>query len=166
MTAARSLQQRARIMACAALLLCIVPHAGAVTPADYARAGILTCRVDHTRGIVVTQTRQLTCTFTPTAGEAETYTGMLRKWGLNAGGGGAGVIVWTVLSTIGAVPAGALEGSYYRSDGDGAPDVGAGPHTLTGGTSRWFGLKAQSASGDITLDFASNVSGLDLIAAQ
>ena len=132
--------------------------------AAYVRQGTLTCNLAASRAI--TQSKEITCTFAPLVGSAEAYAGSLRKVGLAVGRVGAGGIVWAVLSSVGPPGRGDVGGSYFHATPDEAQSVGVGPHLLIGGAHRWFALQPLSASGEITLDYAQNVTGLVLDVAR
>jgi hypothetical protein len=146
----------------------IIVAAGAIaaswTPAPaapaYTKQGVLTCSLEASRAI--TQSKPITCTFARAPGGTENYTGSLRKVGVAFGRVGAGVIVWTVLSSNGAPGRGDVGGSYFRATSDEAAGVGVGPHVLIGGAHRWFALQPISAAGEVSFDYAQNITGLVL----
>ena len=135
----------------------LTPQASA---APYVRKGTLTCNLEASRAI--TQSKVISCTFAPFTGAAETYPGSLRKVGIAVGRIGAGTIVWAVLSSVGPPGRGDVGGSYFHATADEAKAVGVGPHVLIGGAHRWFALQPLSASGEIGLDYAQNVTGIVL----
>ena len=135
--------------------------------AAYVKAGILTCNVGPSIGLLITQRKDMTCTFSPNRGRAEHYAGTLRKWGLALGATGQGVIVWAVLSTVSGVPPlGALAGEYAGASAEASIVVGAGANVLVGGSNRTFALQPLSVEGQIGLNFAVGISDLVLAATQ
>ena len=139
--------------------------AGPVAPAQaaYAKAGVLTCNVGPSIGLLITQRKDMTCTFSPNNGRAEHYAGTLRKFGLAVGATGQGVIVWAVLSAVSGVPSrGALAGEYGGASAEASVIVGAGANVLIGGSNRSFALQPLSVEGQIGLNFAVGISDLVL----
>ena len=137
--------------------------AASVAPAQaaYVKAGVLTCNVGPSIGLLITQRKDMTCTFSPTRGTAEHYAGSLRKFGLAIGATGQGVIVWAVLSAVSGVPPrGALAGEYVGASAEASIVVGAGANILVGGSNRSFALQPLSVEGQIGLNFAIGISDL------
>src|SRR3954447_13647683 len=90
----------------AAALVALAAASAAPAQAAYVKAGVLTCNVGPSIGLIITQRKDMTCTFSPTSGRAEFYAGTLRKWGLAVGATGQGVVVWAVLSSTSGLPRG------------------------------------------------------------
>ncbi len=133
--------------------------------ADYVKAGVLTCTVAPSIGLIVVERRDMTCTYTPAQQGAavESYTGTLRKFGLTVGVTAGGVIVWAVLSSVSGVPVrGALAGDYVGASADASIGVGAGANVLLGGSNKSFALQPLSVQGQIGLNFAISISELQL----
>jgi hypothetical protein len=133
--------------------------------AAYVKAGVLTCNVGPSIGLLITQRKDMTCVFSPTNAATERYAGTLRKFGLAVGATGAGVIVWAVLSSVSGVPRGALAGEYGGASAEASLVVGAGANVLLGGSNRSFALQPLSVEGQIGLDFAVGISDLVLNAS-
>jgi hypothetical protein len=149
--------------------LAVALAASNVAPAQaaYVKAGVLTCNVGPSIGLLITQRKDMSCTFSPTRGTAEHYAGTLRKWGLAVGATGQGVIVWAVLSAVNGVPPrGALAGEYGGASAEASVVVGAGANILVGGSNRSFALQPLSVEGQIGLNFAIGISDLMLAATQ
>jgi hypothetical protein len=147
----------------AALLAAFAAGAAAPAEAAYLKAGVLTCDVGPSLGLLITSRKNMTCTFSPTSGVTERYAGVLRKWGVDVGATGRGVIVWAVLSSVtGAAPRGALTGDYAGASAEASIVVGAGANVLLGGSNRSFALQPLSVSGQIGLNFAVGIANLTL----
>jgi hypothetical protein len=146
----------------AAALLLLAAAGGAA--AAFVKVGVLTCEVSASTGYLISQTKQLACTYAPTGGRPESYTGRLRKVGLTDGRVGAGVIVWDVLSEGGAPPGG-VGGAYFNAGRDDAAVTQAIGKVLLGGFNRWFALLPVAASGAVDMAYARDVTGLELFAA-
>ncbi len=159
-----------RFTATAALVAALVALAAPIAPpaqAAYVKAGVLTCNVGPSLGLLITQRKDMTCTFSPSRGTAEHYAGTLRKWGLAVGATGQGVIVWAVLTAVSGVPPrGALAGEYGGASAEASLVVGAGANVLVGGSNRSFALQPLSVEGQIGLNFAIGISDLVLAATR
>ena len=105
------------------------PGAGADSPRPPARpggqaptqqgghvgVGTLRCDVAAGTGFIFGSTRQVKCDFSPArGGQAERYTGEIRRYGVDIGFTGAAVMLWGVLAPYGRYAPGALAGTYRR----------------------------------------------------
>jgi hypothetical protein len=150
----------------AAVAAAVATSAAAPARADYVQAGVLTCNVAPSIGLLVVERRDMNCVFAPTNinARSENYSGTLRKFGLTVGATAAGVIVWGVLSSVAGIPQrGALAGEYAGASADASLIVGAGANLLLGGSNRAFALQPLSVQGQIGLNFAVGISDLVLI---
>jgi hypothetical protein len=125
-------------------------------------AGTLTCEAKGTVGLIVGSKQALSCAFTPTKGALQNYAGTLTKVGIDLGIRGASTMVWTVLFSSGAVPAGALAGQYGGISADASVGVGGGANILVGGSKNSVSLQPLSVQGQAGLNVAAGVSGLTL----
>jgi hypothetical protein len=138
---------------------------GSPAEAAYVKTGVLTCEVGPGVGLIVTSTKQMTCTFSPNSGAAERYTGTIQKVGVDVGVTGAGVIVWAVLASVDGPPTrGVLAGTYGGASAEATLAVGAGANLLLGGSNRTFALQPLSVQGQIGLNFAVGITSLELTA--
>ena len=58
------------------------------------RVGALTCSVSGGIGLIVTSQKTTVCTFDPRRGRNERYVGVIRRFGLDLGVTGRGVLAW------------------------------------------------------------------------
>jgi Protein of unknown function (DUF992) len=132
---------------------------------SYVEAGVLTCEVSGAIGLIITSKQTMTCTYKPAGaafGVQQKYTGTIRKFGLDVGITGAGVIIWTVLTAVQGVPQGALAGKYVGATAQASVVVGLGANALIGGSNKGFALQPFSVSGQTGLNLAIGVAELDL----
>src|SRR5258708_3689963 len=132
--------------------------------------GVQTCalpiceRAAHVAGIglIIGSQRNVSCTFTPSLpGPIEYYTGTISKLGVDLGVTAGGGMVWLVFSPTNR-PGGGLAGPYVGRAA-GAPVVArVGANALGGGSSRCVALQRLSVSGEVGLNIAAGVAGLDL----
>jgi hypothetical protein len=140
--------------------------AGPAAAQSFVDAGVLTCRVSPSIGLLITSTKRLDCTFTPDLRPAEHYVGSISRFGLDVGITGEGIIVWGVLSSISSgFPIGALAGNYGGASAEASLIVGAGANLLLGGSNRSFALQPLSIQGQIGVNFAAGITALNLVYA-
>jgi hypothetical protein len=126
------------------------------------RVGYLNCQVARGVGFVFGMTRNLSCTFAPTSGAAETYVGEIQQYGMNLGFVNRGVIVWGVIAPSGNIEPGSLSGNYGGVAAGVALGYGLGANALFGGSSNQFGLQPVSFEGMQGLNVAAGIAGLSL----
>ena len=125
------------------------------------QSGSLTCDVSAGIGFIIGSQRSVNCTFQPNAGPPEYYSGTISKLGVDIGVTGGGVMVWLVFAPTNR-PIGALSGTYVGGAADASVIVGAGANALVGGSNRTVALQPLSVQGQVGLNVAAGVAGLDL----
>ena len=126
------------------------------------RVGYLNCQVARGVGFVFGMTRNLTCTYAPSNGTAETYVGEIQQYGMNLGFVNRGVIVWGVIAPSANIEPGSLAGNYGGVAAGVAIGYGLGANALFGGSSNQFGLQPVSFEGMQGLNVAAGIAGLSL----
>lgn len=147
-------------LATAAALSVLVLSAPA--QAQNTQVGSLTCEVAGGVGFIIGSNKAVTCTFQNSAGELETYTGQIRKFGLDIGATTQGVIVWGVFAPSGRVVRGALAGNYAGGSAEASVIAGLGANALVGGSNRSVALQPLSVSGQTGINLAVGVADLQL----
>jgi hypothetical protein len=148
------------IITSAALVLAALT--GSAQAQDRIQAGSLTCDVSAGIGLIIGSQRNVSCTFTPSLpGPIEYYTGTISKLGVDIGVTGGGVMVWLVFAPA-TRPAGALAGNYVGGSAEASVIAGVGANALVGGSNRSVALQPLSVSGQVGLNIAAGVAGLDL----
>lgn len=130
------------------------------------RVGYLNCQVARGVGFVFGMTRNLTCTYAPTSGTAETYTGSIQQYGVNLGFIERGIIVWAVVAPTAQIEPGSLAGNYGGVAAGVAVGYGLGANALFGGSNSQFGLQPVSLEGMQGLNIAAGIAGLTLRAQR
>jgi uncharacterized protein DUF992 len=130
-----------------------------------ASIGTLTCDISGGVGMIITSQKAMVCTFAPTAGKQEVYTGTISKFGLDVGATGEGRMVWAVFAPT-SRRSGALAGSYGGASAEATVGAGLGANVLVGGSDRTISLQPVSVQGQSGLNLAVGVSGLELRARQ
>ena len=83
--------------------------------------------------MIITSAKEMRCTFTSARGHRERYYGTIRKFGLDIGATGRGVLVWDVLAPTGGPRRRALAGDYGGVDASATVGAGVGANALVGG---------------------------------
>ena len=142
--------------------LALAALTGSAQAQDRIQAGSLTCDVSAGIGLIIGSQRNVSCTFTPSLpGPIEYYTGTISKLGVDLGVTAGGVMVWLVFSPTNR-PVGALAGTYVGGSAEASVVAGVGANALVGGSNRSVALQPLSVSGQVGLNIAAGVAGLDL----
>jgi len=135
---------------------------GSAQAQERVQAGSLTCDVSAGIGLIIGSQRNVSCTFTPsTPGPIEYYTGTISKLGVDIGVTPGGVMVWLVWAPTNR-PLGALSGTYAGGTAEATVIAGIGANALIGGSNRTIALQPFSVQGQVGLNVAAGVAGLDL----
>jgi hypothetical protein len=122
--------------------------------------GFLKCDVSSGVSFIFGSTRNLRCTFTPTAGPIEFYDGRIQKFGLDVGFVQGGVILWQVLAPVVPNKPGALSGNYAGVSADVTVVAGVGANALISGNK--IMLNPLSVTGSQGLNIAAGIGAIDL----
>jgi hypothetical protein len=145
-----------------AAALVLAALSGSAQAQERVQAGSLTCDVSAGIGLIIGSQRNVSCTFTPASpGPIEYYTGTISKLGLDVGVTTGGVMVWLVFAPTNR-PVGALQGSYAGASAEVSVVAGVGANGLIGGSNRTVALQPFSVQGQVGLNVAAGVAGLDL----
>jgi Protein of unknown function (DUF992) len=141
--------------------------AGALGHATPARAqglqvGVLTCNVASGFGFVFGSSRAVNCTFSPSGGPPQHYTGAINKFGVDIGYLQGGVIVWTVVAPTANLAPGSLSGTYAGVSGSATVGVGVGANVLVGGSGNSIALQPVSIEGTTGLNVAAGIAEMTL----
>lgn len=135
---------------------------GSAQAQERVQAGSLTCDVSAGIGLIIGSQRNVSCTFTPsTPGPIEYYTGTISKLGVDIGVTTGGVMVWLVWAPTNR-SVGALAGTYAGGTAEASLIAGIGANALIGGSNRTVALQPFSVQGQVGLNIAAGVAGLDL----
>jgi hypothetical protein len=134
--------------------------------ADAAPAGIkvgeLTCNVSSGWGFVFGSSKDLHCTFRPSAHPREHYIGTVNKFGVDLGYTEGGILVWGVFAPSSDVAPGALTGGYAGATASATVGVGLGANVLVGGLNKSIALQPLSVEGNRGLNVAAGIGSISL----
>lgn len=125
------------------------------------RVGTLTCNVEGGVGLVLGSRRNMSCTFRPTSGRREAYTGRITRVGIDIGVTRRAKMTWVVFAP-GKLKPGSLAGNYGGASAQATVGVGLGANVLVGGFKKSVALQPLSVQGQTGLNLAAGVAGLRL----
>jgi hypothetical protein len=126
------------------------------------KVGTLRCQVSAGLGLVITSAKEMRCAYTSTRGFREWYYGTIRKFGLDVGATGGGVLAWAVFAPTAGRARGALAGDYVGADASVTVGAGVGANALVGGFNRSFTLQPLSVEVQSGLALAAGVASMTL----
>ncbi len=130
---------------------------------DAVQVGRLSCAVEGGIGLIIGSSKDMTCTFHSDNGGTETYTGNIKKLGLDIGVTGRTRIEWIVFNAGNAPYAhGALSGTYVGASGEATLGLGVGANWLVGGSRDSFMLQPWSVQGQTGVNLSVGFAGLTL----
>jgi hypothetical protein len=123
--------------------------------------GALNCKVAGGIGFIFGSSKTLTCTLNRTNGAVETYSGEIKKYGLDLGFTTESRIIWAVFAP-GNIATGSLAGSYGGVSADVALGLGLGANVLLGGNGNQIALQPLSINGDVGVNIAAGITTIVL----
>jgi hypothetical protein len=149
-----------------ALAALSVSPAGAQTPPTTS-AGVLTCRMGPSIGLLIGSRQRLACHFAPNGPYPPgAYVGVMGTIGLDIGITAGGAMAWGVLAPTAGPMRGKLAGTYVGASGAVGVGVGVGANVLFGGSNRSIALQPLSVEGSVGINLSLGVSSLTLSLAQ
>lgn len=126
------------------------------------KVGTLRCNVSGGLGLIITSTKEMSCTFASAHGYREWYYGTIRKFGLDLGATTHGVLAWAVFAPTAGPRRGALAGDYVGVAASATLGAGVGANALVGGFNRSFTLQPLSVEVQSGIALAAGVASLSL----
>lgn len=132
------------------------------------RIGTLECGIGGGLGYVLGSAKEIDCTFTSSVGRrvSESYTGALRKLGVDLGFTTHGRLVWAVFAPTAGYHRGSLAGVYQGATVEATVGAGVGANVLVGGTAGSIQLQTLSVTGQIGLNVAATGTSVTLTAVN
>ncbi|MCO5069572.1 MAG: DUF992 domain-containing protein [Rhizobiaceae bacterium] len=128
------------------------------------RIGTLSCDIDGGVGYVIGSAKEVNCLFKSTRGKTESYTGAIRKLGVDVGFTTRQKLVWAVLAPTAGYHRGSLSGLYEGATVEATVGAGVGGNILVGGTSGSIHLQMLSVTGQLGLNLAATGTSMTLAA--
>lgn len=151
-----------------AVLAAIVAMGLIATPAlaqDSSRVqvGRLSCNVSGGVGMIFGSSKSMSCTFHRKGHPNESYTGTIKKFGLDIGVTRKTVIEWLVFAAAdSSYSRHKLAGNYVGASGEATVGVGVGANALIGGSNKAFVLQPVSVQAQTGLNLAVGVTSMTL----
>ncbi len=145
--------------AAAALATAAAPPANAQQ--QRLQVGRLNCSLSSSVGLLVTSERNVSCIFHSDNAPDETYSGTMRRVGIDIGATSGGRIVWAVFAGTDRY-AGMLDGTYVGATAEASLALGLGANVLVGGSNNSIALQPLSVQGQVGLNIAAGVGKLYL----
>ena len=155
------------LLACAAVLLLGLAGNSPAQAAGGVKAGYLKCDVKGNVSFIFGSSRDIYCTYRPDETKRiDSYTGEIKKFGVDIGYSENGVILWAVIAPTADVGAGALAGDYGGISADLAVGYGVGANALIGGSNKSIVLQPLSVEGMKGINIAAGIGLLTLKPTQ
>jgi hypothetical protein len=149
----------------AACMAAAVLATAASPPADAQprrlQVGQLNCSLSSGVGLVIGSERNVSCIFHSDNAPDETYSGSMRRIGLDIGATSGGRIVWAVFASTDRY-AGMLDGTYVGATAEASVALGLGANVLVGSSNSSIALQPLSVQGQVGLNIAAGVGKLYL----
>jgi Protein of unknown function (DUF992) len=131
------------------------------------KAGYLNCQVAGSVSFIFGSSRNVSCLYRPAGVQRiDRYRGEIKKFGVDIGLYGNGVMVWAVIAPTSDIGPGALSGDYGGVSADVAAGYGVGANALVGGGHKSIALQPVSVEGVQGLNIAAGVGVLNLRAVH
>ncbi|TPP11671.1 DUF992 domain-containing protein [Rhizobium glycinendophyticum] len=128
------------------------------------RIGYLDCQIGSGFGYVLGSAKTADCAFTSVIdGEPlDTYSGSIKKFGVDLGYTAKGRIIWAVFAPTAGYHKGSLGGLYGGATAEATIGAGVGANVLFGGTSGSIHLQPVSVTGQLGLNIAATGTSMTL----
>lgn len=132
------------------------------------RIGYLDCDIGGGVGYVLGSAKTVDCVFQSTMGgdPVDSYSGTIRKLGVDVGFTTRQRLVWAVFAPTAGYHQGSLGGLYEGITAEATAGVGLGANVLVGGTSGSIHLQTVSVTGQIGLNAAATGTSMTLNAVN
>jgi hypothetical protein len=131
-------------------------------PMQRVQVGVLECRGGSSVGFIVGSVTNLGCVLRVSGVPDDTYVATIRKVGLDIGITAESALAWAVYAPVARLGPGDLSGNYGGAQGSASLGVGVGGNVLVGGSANSIALQPLSVQGQVGLNLALGVEGLEL----
>lgn len=130
------------------------------------RIGTLTCDLGGGLGYVFGSAKEVDCTYRGYNGETDSYSGVIRKLGVDLGYTRHGKLAWAVFAPTAGPRTGSLAGRYRGATAEASLIFGAGANVLVGGTTGSVHLQLLSVTGQRGINVAATGTSMTLNAVN
>jgi Protein of unknown function (DUF992) len=154
--------RRFSILAGVAAAMLVASFAQAQQPMQRVQLGVLECRGGSSVGFIVGSVTNLGCVLRVNGVPDDSYVATIRKVGLDIGITAESALAWAVYAPVARLGPGDLSGNYGGAQGSASIGVGLGGNVLVGGSANSIALQPLSVQGQVGLNLALGVEGLEL----
>ncbi len=126
------------------------------------QVGVLECRGGSSVGFIVGSVTNLGCVLRVSGLPDDSYVATIRKVGLDIGITQESALAWAVYAPVARLGPGDLSGNYAGAQGSASIGVGLGGNVLVGGSANSIALQPLSVQGQVGINLALGVEGLEL----
>jgi hypothetical protein len=126
------------------------------------QVGVLECRGGSSVGFIVGSVTNLGCVLRVNGAPDDSYVATIRKVGLDIGITQESALAWAVYAPVARLGPGDLSGNYVGAQGSASIGVGLGGNVLVGGSANSIALQPLSVQGQVGINLALGVEGLEL----
>ena len=144
------------------MLVALFAAAHAQQPLGRVQVGVLECRGGASVGFIVGSVTNLGCVLRVNGVPDDSYVATIRKVGLDIGITAESALAWAVYAPVARLGPGDLSGNYGGAQGSASIGVGLGGNVLVGGSANSIALQPLSVQGQVGLNLALGVEGLEL----
>jgi hypothetical protein len=126
------------------------------------QVGVLECRGGSSVGFIVGSVTNLGCVLRVNGAPDDSYVATIRKVGLDIGITQESALAWAVYAPVARLGPGNLSGNYAGAQGSASIGVGLGGNVLVGGSANSIALQPLSVQGQVGINLALGVEGLEL----
>jgi Protein of unknown function (DUF992) len=148
-------------LACVAAAALLASLAGAIAQ-QRVQVGVLECRGGSSIGFIVGSVTNLGCVLRVNGAPDDSYVATIRKVGLDIGITQESALAWAVYAPVARLGPGDLSGNYGGAQGSASIGVGLGGNVLVGGSANSIALQPLSVQGQVGINLALGVEGLEL----
>src|SRR5258708_866442 len=154
--------RRISLLASVATATLIASAAFAQQPIQRVQVGVLECRGGPSVGFIVGSVTNLGCVLRVNGAPDDSYVATIRKVGLDIGITQESALAWAVYAPVARLGPGDLSGNYAGAQGSASIGVGLGGNVLVGGSANSIALQPLSVQGQVGINLALGVEGLEL----
>ena len=156
--------RRFLILAGIAVTTLVASFAGADAqqPMTRVQVGVLECRGGASVGFIVGSVTNLGCVLHVEGMPEDRYIATIRKVGVDLGITQESTLAWGVYAPVARLGPGDLSGNYAGAQGSASLGVGLGGNVLVGGSGNSIALQPLSLQGQVGLNVAAGLEGLEL----
>jgi hypothetical protein len=136
--------------------------AEAQQPMQRVRVGVLECRGAPSIGFIVGSVTNLGCLLHVDGMPDDRYIATIRKVGVDLGITQESALAWVVYAPVARLGPGDLSGNYAGAQGSASFGVGLGGNVLVGGSNNSIALQPLSVQGQVGINIAAGLEGLEL----